>query len=509
LTAATAHVTVGPRTKRAAALVLLGDGAPEEETPPLVFPLQAPVAECTIRLYDENEESVLGEWQGAVGPENDSTQWCDLSPEGEMLVAWGYKYDAAADPGARALGTLSVEVVKARDLPVSEFGEPPTTRCRIVVGGHEVGTRLRPGSAAPQWNETFGVAILDAEDDVGVAVVAEDGTVVGTARLPAHFAGEGKKGSEWLPLRTAAAASPAAVLLRYKYVPQKRKTLEVPKTKEAEVIVLRSAPQLTGSAGYLPLTRVYAWHLLLHDAGFRRGFVPALLAAHVVRTKPRGKGKAWTEAPAGSVDAVVLEVWRCETRGRLFNETRSAATEYLTTGTCTATQRPEYRDWYRWKETAFLAAQVAQSDPTLDLFLRAAYHSVMYGTERPTDRQLQDPRPLTKAVHHALCQHVYCALVPGLSRKAARGLATEDYARYDGAHGAGIDDKLPFTHLIKELVSFWCETVTAAEYRALVSALVPLLATAHQELRARSGADRKRNSSVATTIFAFPDLKLR
>lgn len=66
-----------------------------------------------------------------------------IYPPSPRRPAPGYKYDAAADPGARALGTLSVEVVKARDLPVSEFGELPTTRCRIIVGGHKRG-RVEP-----------------------------------------------------------------------------------------------------------------------------------------------------------------------------------------------------------------------------------------------------------------------------------------------------------------------------------------------------------------------------
>ena len=50
-----------------------------------------------------------------------------------------------------------------------------------------------------------------------------------------------------------------------------------------------------------------------------------------------------------SVDAVVEDLWKVETRLRLFNKVRSAATALILEGTCACNPDDETRQWYQWK----------------------------------------------------------------------------------------------------------------------------------------------------------------
>ncbi len=45
---------------------------------------------------------------------------------------------------------------------------------------------------------------------------------------------------------------------------------------------------------------------------FRAAFAQALLSSHPKRVK--GRDKAWTEVPHDSVDDIVTDVWKCQTR---------------------------------------------------------------------------------------------------------------------------------------------------------------------------------------------------
>ena len=64
--------------------------------------------------------------------------------------------------------------------------------------------------------------------------------------------------------------------------------------------------------------------------------------------------------------------------------------------------------------------------------LKASFNTVMYGKEAPdsTETSMKDVR-LDKKGHAIICQHVYCAFVPEMSKKFAKKIAAEDWAAFD------------------------------------------------------------------------------
>eukprot|EP00668_Euglena_longa_P029168 GGOE01036512.1.p1 GENE.GGOE01036512.1~~GGOE01036512.1.p1 ORF type:complete len:532 (-),score=154.12 GGOE01036512.1:237-1832(-) len=503
LPSAAVRVSFGPRTKQTP--VIHDDPAPIWNAS-LAFPVAGPSAGCRFELLDFSQAvpELIGEWQCVVGVDDAKrAQWCEFSPSGRVRVEWEYEYDDTTAPVERSYGTLTLEVVKAKALPASEFGELPDAYVVLEYGGHELQTKLKHSTCDPFWNESFEFQVMDPDDRATTRVLSEDGAAFGSATLAVEFGAEAKKGAEWIPLTVPPNAPhheepPPAVQLRYKFVVRKRKVNEG-KKKDEDVIELGYEPRINGQVGVIPEVRLYAWYHLLQDSAFQDNFVHTLLGSYTKRVK--GRDKAWTEVPYDSVDSLVEQEWKCETRLRLFNKVRSAAHKFLTAQTCFTTPEEETRDWYRWKEHSVMRAELATSHK-LEKALRKMFNVVTFGTETPSNEQRSGPNAsLSRRTHQIWCQHVYCAFVPGLGKKLARRLAAEDFVRYDSRHEGG-EEWAFFVYMVKEVVNFWCETITEAEYQGLMGSLVPILVRAQQEFQDRpaSAVSKKRGG-------AFPSLK--
>eukprot|EP00667_Euglena_gracilis_P007840 EG_transcript_7928 len=429
------RVHFGPRRKQTP--VIHDDPAPVWNTT-LVFPVAGPSAGCRLELWDfaPGNPERIGEWQTVVGVgDAKRAQWCELAPAGRVRLEYEYEFDEQTDPAERSYGAVTVEVVKAKALPVSEFGELPDAYVVLEYGGPEQRTKLKRNTCDPFWNEAFEFQVMDPDDRVTATVLSEDGVVFSSAVLGVEFGAEAKKGAEWLPLTVPPeAAQPDGTVpelqLRYKFVARKRK-VEEGKKKDEDVIELGYQPRINGQVGLIPEVRLYAWYHLLQDKGFQDNFVGALLGSYTKRVKVRDK--AWAEVPYESLDSLVEQEWKCETRLRLFNKVRSAAHKFLTAQTCFTTSEEEARDWYRWKEFSVMRAELATSHK-LEKALRKMFNVVTFGTENPSGDQRNGPNvALNRRTHQIWCQHVYCAFVPGLSKKLARRIAAEDFVRYGRA----------------------------------------------------------------------------
>uniref|UniRef100_A0A7S4GLB7 C2 domain-containing protein n=1 Tax=Eutreptiella gymnastica TaxID=73025 RepID=A0A7S4GLB7_9EUGL len=476
------------------------------------FPTFNEKDECVLEVWEEVEDlapECIGHLSLTVGGQsNKGSGWFSLEPEpaGEIYLEWTYEYDEESVPVEKALGNLIIEIVKAKGLPLGEYDEPVTSFVELLFGGHGRQTKVRKNTSDPFWNELYEFKVMDPSDQAFMTVCYEDGSPLGSCALNVWFDKENKKGSEWLPIRRAddptdlGGSKGGTLFVRYKYIAKKRKVEEI-KKKDTDIIELGYEPKINGTIGLIPEQRVYVWYQLLENKRFRSNFAQNLMNSFTKREKTKdkvGSQGVWVDVPYESVDAVVEDLWKVETRLRLFNKVRSAATALILEGTCACNPDDETRQWYQWKEFAVMRSEITTSIK-VEKTLKALYNVVMYGVEDPIADQITSDTRLNKRTHQILCQNVYCAFLPELSRRLGKKIAAEDWERYDAQHADHSDDSHLFMKLVKEFTSFWCDTITEYEYQTLLGTLVPVLIKAKAEFLDRPGSGKKSRPGSASS----------
>mmetsp|Transcript_48036 Transcript_48036/g.85747 ORF Transcript_48036/g.85747 Transcript_48036/m.85747 type:complete len:543 (-) Transcript_48036:163-1791(-) len=477
----------------------------------LEFPVDRETETCVMEVWDASEGTIpelLGSFTVSVGGQNATgTHWCNLSPtpSGQLHVEWDYTYDATGDPVERSGGNLIMEVVKAKGLPTGEFDEAVTSFAQLFFGGHVRRTKVKKNTCDPFWNDVFDLKPMDPDDRMQFMVLnGADESEIGRCMLDVAFWGENKKGSTWMPLTLVGQEegdeSHGELFVRYKFTVRKRR-VEEKKAKDTEFIELGYVPKINGEMGLIPDNRVYVWYQLLESKPFRNQYTKALLSEMLKRERTKekvGMGQSpWVEVPYESVDELVEMNWKCKTRHLLFNKIRSTATQLMLEGTVITTPDQEQREWYRWKEYAVMRSEISSSIK-VEKTLKALYNLVMFGQENPAPHEtLVAETRLTKKTHQILCQHVYCAFLPDLSKRVARRIASEDWDRYDEQHSDHPEDHHLFIRIIKEFTCFWCETITEFEFQTLLGSFVPILIRARQDFNDRPGTGGKKRPGTA------------
>eukprot|EP01012_Entosiphon_sulcatum_P016007 TRINITY_DN20982_c0_g1_i1.p1 TRINITY_DN20982_c0_g1~~TRINITY_DN20982_c0_g1_i1.p1 ORF type:complete len:690 (+),score=96.22 TRINITY_DN20982_c0_g1_i1:44-2071(+) len=486
---------------------------------------------------------LLGEFKMDVGgrhPEGERWVVLQPTPSGEIFLRWNYQYTPKPDerpamrspstsvsfsspppaagagavgepdpPAAEPLALLNLEIVKAKKLQVAQFAETVSPIVTFVCAGQEKQTKVKRRTTDPFWNETFDMPIDDPQLTLTFQVNDDDdkNRLIGSASLTLQFEADGK-GSEWLPLtRDDASSGLGEIMIRYKITCKKKKPKKGSKAgqQDEDDIDLGYEPKINGAVGVIPDRRLYIWFQLFEDDDFRDALTQKLLQSYFRRERAKvtpglaAGPPGWIDVPYSSVDEIVEECWKVQTRLQLFTKLRLAGQQFKQTGTCIVPAEEEQKLRFRWKESSIMMGEIATSFK-IEKSIKSLWNMFAYGADDPNPEAKRgvDTR-INKKTYIILCTHIYCTCVPDLSKKLAKKIATEDWARGDQQQAEHIDESHLFVLFVKELAAFWCDTLTEYEYQTFLTTLLPILLKARREWIKPSSPSKRRKSKPMTT----------
>uniref|UniRef100_A0A7S1J6Q4 C2 domain-containing protein n=1 Tax=Eutreptiella gymnastica TaxID=73025 RepID=A0A7S1J6Q4_9EUGL len=446
------------------------------------FPVIAKDGELQVTLVAADGNKQLGDIRIPVGAQDSdepTEEWFSFSNGGQVLLQWIYQYSTNQPASDYSWGTLTVEVAKAQRLPkVSDYEDTVDSLVVVSFVSRLCKTKVKPKTLEPFWNEKFDFEVFDDSDQACLEVQTQDGISLGKTIIKPPSYTANFKGGDWSPLeRNGIDFLPGEgpeLFIRLQFKAKKRKVPPRKRNCHEEDIEIKRKPKVNGVVGVLPETRLYIWYELLENHNFGPGFVETLL--NTFTKKVKGK-----EVSYDSVDSIVSEHWNVKTRLRLFMKLRSAACQYERDGTVAISLEDEQREWYQWKEFSIMREELSKSYKVKGT-LASAFNVVMYGKEKPSmgDKATEDVR-MDKKAHATICSHVYCALVPTLSKSLARKIAAEDWEAFDGQHAKHAEEDFLFLRLLTSWACFWCETITEFEFQTFVGSLLPALMRGRRE----------------------------
>eukprot|EP01006_Ploeotia_vitrea_P010030 TRINITY_DN25584_c0_g1_i1.p1 TRINITY_DN25584_c0_g1~~TRINITY_DN25584_c0_g1_i1.p1 ORF type:complete len:749 (+),score=76.75 TRINITY_DN25584_c0_g1_i1:63-2309(+) len=530
-------------------------GSPIEDTENPVwnnhfeFPVTKPTENLRIQVWDFQGglDDLLGELKFEVGGRHaEGTRWWLLQPRpsGEVYLNWKYIHiepkrsetptatspkgnsrvkSAQAKKGVHAeeeddgtLGALHIEIVNGKNLQVAEFAESVTAYVVMKYGPVTVRTKTKKKTVNPYWNEQREYKPKEKDHSFHFEVFDEDENdrLVGTATFNLTLTPySSTKGSSWLNLQDATAGGGGGgagsssrtgeLLVRYRFVAKKKPKTKVTQEKDedTEDVVLGYEPKITGATGVIPDKRLYIWFQLFDDHFFKIELLRKLLATFTRRERVKDKPglppgpPQYVDVPYANIDEIVEECWKCKTRTGLFCKIRAAAQQFKVSGTVVVPVEEEEKLKIKWKESSIMMNEIAATFK-IEKSIKSLWNMFSYGVDEPTaDMKRMTETRIGKRAYLTISVHVYCAIIPDLSRRLAKKIAQEEWNRKDGQAADHIDESFVFLQFVKDMAAFWCDTLTEYEYQTFLTALLPLLIKARREVgRTRSPRKRRANN---------------
>uniref|UniRef100_A0A7S4LET0 C2 domain-containing protein n=1 Tax=Eutreptiella gymnastica TaxID=73025 RepID=A0A7S4LET0_9EUGL len=457
--------------------------------------LRSPLGEASLEV-----SSRVGTWEGWVPVETPSN--------GHVFVRWQYPLggDSDAKPKAEGreraksigdadvshmgtVGQLTIEVVKARNLALAEFCDTISASVTVAFGaGPDQSTAMRKRTVDPYWNQTFKFAVNNASDKCTISVfdsVDKERRFVGAAPFT-HFR-ESAKGTQWLSLKSAASDDVTGeVHIRFGFKrappPKTQKHKDLDDDDDDDDIVLDYVPQITPETGFVPDRRLYIWFNLFEDPSFKSNLQTKLLD-HYFQPLPK-KG---APVPGRRMDELVGTVWRCNGRNRLFTNIRIAAEQYHLHKSVTMPPDEEQALRLWWKEHSIMMQEILGLQAVEHAF-RKLWNSFSHGDQNAgltgidTNASTSQTVLFEKEEYLLLAEHIYSIPACGISKDVAHKVAQADWERADAQHAVSGSCYPLFLHLLKEVTSFWVETLTETEVLAFLGSLTPVIMKVRNQL---------------------------
>jgi hypothetical protein len=251
--------------------------------------------------------------------------------------------------------------------------------------------------------------------------------------------------------------------------------------------------------------------MLFNDHRFRHAVSIAITQANVKRVtkksdRPSGASIQWTDVPS-TIDEVIIGVWKCKHRLSLFTRIRLAAQQFCIDGSVTVEPATEHEYRRLWKASAIMIQEIEKSFK-IEKTLKSFFNFIILGVDDViVDTRLNGTDiSISVDLYVAMCVVIYTTCVPGISKKLAKSIAMEDWRRISTTLTENRDGSPLFVNLVRDLASFWCETLTEYEYLSFLSTIKPLLQYVKRDVAAVEKQRRSKEKHNSNSVNGSNDI---